>query len=190
MPADLLDSLTPRRRAHSLGVAAQAELAQRCVPAELRPLVKRAALLHDVGYGHPATGFHPLDGAALLASLGEDPRLVQAVATHTGAHWEAHARGIALAAFAPYDCDAEHVGLIRSVVTWADLTTNPDGEPTVVETRLGEILDRYPPDHVVHRSITSAWDWLTHAGTHPTATANEDPAAAWATSLVKTQAAG
>jgi hypothetical protein len=34
--------------------------------------------------------------------------------------------------------------------------TGPDGRPLDVEQRLAEILVRYPPDHVVHRSISRA----------------------------------
>lgn len=150
----------------------------------LRPslcaLVERAALLHDVGYGPAAThgiGFHPLDGAHLLQDLGEDQRLCHVVATHTGAHWEAHFRGIPPEAFDAHPAGLDqHVGLMRSIVTWADLHTSPTGEAVTTPERVSEILQRYPADDVVHQSVSAASSWLLLAGSAPDATADLDPA--------------
>jgi hypothetical protein len=77
------------------------------------------------------------------------------VAHHTGAMIEAQERGLAdvLAAEFPIG-DAAPFNL--AALTYCDMTTGPDGQPVDVEQRIAEILTRYPPDHVVHRSISRA----------------------------------
>lgn len=69
----LLASLSEERRAHSLEVGRKAAMASPCVEAEEREALFTAATLHDIGYGHPVSEFHPLDGAAFLASKGYSP---------------------------------------------------------------------------------------------------------------------
>lgn len=39
------------------------------------------------------------------------------------------------------------------VLNYADLTTGPDGAPLPVESRLDEILRRYPEPDPVHRAV-------------------------------------
>ena len=77
------------------------------------------------------------------------------MAHHTGASIEAEERGLAdeLAAEFPIG-DADLSAL--AALTYCDMTTGPDGQPVDVEHRIAEILTRYPPDHVVHRSISRA----------------------------------
>lgn len=41
-------------------------------------------------------------------------------------------------------------------LTYADLTTGPEGSPVSALERVIEILARYPPNHVVHQSIRDA----------------------------------
>jgi hypothetical protein len=43
-----------------------------------------------------------------------------------------------------------------AALTYCDMTTGPDGQPIDVDERIAEILDRYPPGDVVHRSISRA----------------------------------
>ena len=43
-----------------------------------------------------------------------------------------------------------------AALTYCDMTTGPDGQRVDVDERIAEILDRYPADHVVHRSIARA----------------------------------
>ncbi|PRX43851.1 hypothetical protein B0I33_11314 [Prauserella shujinwangii] len=38
----------------------------------------------------------------------------------------------------------------------ADLTTGPSGERLTYDERIAEILERYPPDHPVHRTWVKA----------------------------------
>jgi hypothetical protein len=121
-------------------------------------VVEAAAWLHDIGYAKPlvVTGFHPLDGARYLRDAGfGDRSLWTLVAHHTCALVEAGERGLdgVLAAEFPVG-DVDPFTL--AALTFCDMTTGPDGQPVDVDERIAEILDRYPADHVVHRSITRA----------------------------------
>ena len=143
------------RLAHVAG-AARAAISVSCtVDDDDVGLLVAAAWLHDIGYAPEIarTGFHPLDGARYLGSIGHDERLCQLVANHTGAWAEADARGLGdvLASEFP----AEH-SAAADALTYADLTTGPRGQPMTVEARLAEILTRYAPGHVVHQSIGRA----------------------------------
>jgi hypothetical protein len=153
----LLAEELPRRWAHSQGVARQAKTIKH-VFADRAEVVESAAWLHDIGYATPlaTSGFHPLDGARYLRDSGFTDRAVWTlVAHHTGAMIEAEERGLAdvLAAEFPIG-DAAPFNL--AALTYCDMTTGPDGQPVDVEQRIAEILTRYPPDHVVHRSISRA----------------------------------
>ena len=69
----LSDTLSDRWQ-HIVGVAAAARAVVDVVSATDADLLVAAAWLHDIGYS-PAiadTGFHPLDGARHLRSLGGD----------------------------------------------------------------------------------------------------------------------
>jgi HD superfamily phosphodiesterase len=94
---------TTRRWAHTQAVAERATEIAGVVAIEDRPTLVAAAYLHDIGYGADlaATGFHPLDGAVWLRAQGRE-RLARLVAHHSGARFEAAARGYSqgLAAFA------------------------------------------------------------------------------------------
>ena len=118
-------------------------------------LLVSAAWVHDIGYAAEIvdTGFHPLDGARYLRALGAPRRLCCLVANHTHAWVEADARGLAdtLAVEFPVEHSA-----VADALTFADLTTGPSGSPVSVEERIAEILERYEPGHVVHKSIRQA----------------------------------
>jgi hypothetical protein len=47
-------------------------------------------------------------------------------------------------------------GLLMDAITYADMTTSPDGEPMEAERRLAEILDRYGDGDLVAESIREA----------------------------------
>ena len=117
----------------------------------LSDAVAAAAWLHDLGYAEEliATGFHPLDGAAFLEEEGAPAEVVGLVAHHTGADTEAEERGLErllddMPAGDPVELD---------IVTLLDLVTAPDGSVTDPETRIDEILSRYPASSPVHRSV-------------------------------------
>lgn len=117
-----------------------------------------AAWLHDIGYspeiGH--TRFHPLDGARYLREEGWPVRLVNLVAHHSGARFEATERGLE-AELSEFDLEDSPV--MDALIT-ADLTTGPDGSKLRYRERIAEILDRYPPGHPVHQAWLKAADPL------------------------------
>lgn len=153
----LLETELPRRWAHCQGVARQAA-AIRYALGDHGAVVESAAWLHDIGYAAPlaTSGFHPLDGARYLRDAAFGNRaLWTLVAHHTGALVEAEERGLdgLLAAEFPIG-DVDRIAV--AALTYCDMTTGPDGGPVDAEQRIAEILERYPPDHVVHRSISRA----------------------------------
>lgn len=42
------------------------------------------------------------------------------------------------------------------MLTYCNITTDPDGNAVTASARLDEVPDRYGPDHVVTKSITAA----------------------------------
>ena len=80
---------------HTQGVARLAEQISQALPQEDRTLLIAAAYLHDIGYAPEIqrTGFHPLDGANYLLSLGQE-RLASLVAYHSEAPYEAALRDL------------------------------------------------------------------------------------------------
>lgn len=152
----LLAQSLPRRWAHTQGVA---DAAARLAPlvAGDADLLVASALLHDIGYA-PAiavTGFHPLDGARFLRDEHRaDERLVRLVANHTFAPLEAQERGLRAELEAEFPIVDNP--LLVDALTYADMTTTPDGEPTIPVARIAEIVSRYGPDTVVGRFIQRA----------------------------------
>lgn len=143
-----------RRWLHVQAVAAKAVALREAVPGGGHFLVA-AAWLHDIGYSPEIAReqFHPLDGARQLQSSGWPPLVVNLVAHHSGARFEAEERGLSdeLAEFPFPD------GPLLDALALADLTTGPAGERLTYDERIAEILRRYPEDDPVHRA------WLTAA---------------------------
>lgn len=140
------------RLAHVSGVAATAEKVASSVLRAQRDEVIAAAWLHDIGYGPRVrnSGFHPLDGAAFLRDEGFPNVVSSLVAFHSGAAEEADERGLedslSQFAFPPND--------LLDILTYADITTGPTGDPVTVESRIAEILDRYPASDPVYRAVS------------------------------------
>jgi putative nucleotidyltransferase with HDIG domain len=151
----LLAESIPRRWAHSQGVGRKAESVAHLLRRDADALVS-AAWLHDIGYAPDLvdTGMHQLDGARYLRDVAKADELVcRLVAHHSCALIEGRYRGLAeelAAEFPPVE------GLAMDAITYADMTTTPDGEPIEVEQRLAEILSRYGEGHLVAKSITEA----------------------------------
>ncbi|MEU8814936.1 HD domain-containing protein [Actinoplanes sp. NPDC048796] len=158
----LLAESIPRRWFHSQGVGRKAESIAALVRDD-GPALVAASWLHDVGYSPDliVTGMHQLDGARYLRDVARADDLVcRLVAHHSCAFIEARNRGLGdqLAdEFAPVE------GILSDAITYADMTTTPDGDPVDVERRLAEILDRYGPDHLVARSISEAGPLITQS---------------------------
>lgn len=138
-----------RRWQHVQAVAQRAtELVDAIESHERIPLVA-AAWLHDIGYAPEiaCTGFHPLDGARYLHEHGWRPTVVNLVAHHSAARYEASERGLSaeLASF-PFELSA-----LQDALDTADLTTGPNGDRVTFHERMDEILRRYPSTDPVHR---------------------------------------
>lgn len=147
--AEELVSPLGRRWTHVQAVAARAAELTPASALQERPTLLAAAWLHDIGYS-PAiadTGLHPLDGARHLLAEGWPPSVVNLVAHHSAARYEAAERGLSheLAEF-PFEVSA-----LQDALDTADLTTGPDGRPLTFDERMDEIMQRYPADHLVHR---------------------------------------
>lgn len=147
----LVGDLHPRW-AHVQAVGRCAE--ELCEAASLPKRVAVASWLHDIGYGRSiaSSGFHPLDGARFLAERGAPKEVIQLVAWHTGAGFEAQERGLLgdLDAFAKPPADE------LDALTMIDLATSPTGEPILDVERIAEILSRYEGGHPVHEAVESS----------------------------------
>src|SRR5712691_11153350 len=110
---------------HVQGVVERAHWVGKAFDEDDRSCLIAAAYMHDIGYA-PAlkkTGFHPLDGACYLRSLGYD-RLASLVAHHSGACFEASLRGCEAA----LDEFPRERSALADALTYCDLTTGPTGE--------------------------------------------------------------
>jgi hypothetical protein len=163
---DELATLDQDRRAHSLAVGRKVAEAARLVPGPLRADLVASAVLHDVGYAHVETGFHPLDGARYLARVGYSSAVCCLVVHHSASTLEADERGLDLAVYREFRVEAD-LTAAHAVLWWADMTTGPHGESVTVEERLAEIEDRYGPDDLVTRFIVRARPQLLAAGQSP-----------------------
>lgn len=167
---DLLTELTPDRQAHSLMVGATTLAMARTVPARYRSDLVAAGVLHDVGYSPSlaTSGFHPIDGATHLQEEGFSAVVCDLVATHTLATREAAERGLPAEVFTPFVLVSHpDIERLRQLISWADLTTSPDGRNVTVDERLEEILQRYPADHVVHQHVLRRRPLLEQLGAGP-----------------------
>jgi hypothetical protein len=127
---------------HSLAVA------RRCQEAGGEALFW-AGLLHDIGKSPEIarTGFHPLDGAHHMLALGE-PDLACLVARHSGAEYEAAARGISLRPWQEDQFPEE-----QKILDRIDLTTLPSGQEVSFQQRLADITSRYGENSVEASSL-------------------------------------
>ena len=130
-----------RRAEHSAAVAAAAARARHAVAPQDRDLLVAAAWLHDIGYAATAsgTGFHPVDGADLLARLGWPARLVALVAHHSEARFAARATGLEPA----LDRYPRERGPVPDALAYADMSVAPDGRHTTLHERLADIRRRH-----------------------------------------------
>ena len=158
---------------HSIAVGRKVATIAHLVPPHLRSDLIVAGTLHDIGYGHPTSGFHPIDGARYLAKLGFSSLVCHLVAHHSASSDEADERGIRLSVFDEFAVDdsgiwgMEGVGRAHRALWWADMTTGPQGQDVVVADRLDEICSRYGPSDPVTRFIGRVRVKLLNAGQSP-----------------------
>ena len=156
---ELVGDMHPRWE-HLSAVGRLAEgLAER--HAQVSERVVMAAWLHDVGYspGVAHLGFHPVDGARHLVAVGVPAAVVELVAFHTGASFEADERGLGDELHAFSEPPSKELDLL----TMCDLAVSPKGELIVDERRVAEILTRYGPEDPVFRAVTRSRSTLLAA---------------------------
>jgi len=168
---NLLATPLPRRWAHSQGVCYRSGVIGTHVVEGDEVLLAQAAILHDVGYSPSIalTGFHPLDGARHLRSLGFDEQLVGLVAHHSCARVEAEIRDLG----DELDEFADGPAGLTDALIFCDMTVSPDGQPVNIEERLAEVVERYGPDSLVGRFIHLAAPELRAATGRVAATLEE-----------------
>lgn len=120
-----LSDVLPRRWRHVRSVARRARWVAKTLG--LPDDLVAAVWLHDIGYapGLVATGFHPLDGARYLRSVGLEEAVVSLVAYHSCAYIEAEVRGLGAelaSEFAPGE------PLLADALLYCDMTTGPDAD--------------------------------------------------------------
>jgi hypothetical protein len=134
----------PERLRHSEAVAHRAEFLTLAVSVDQAPFLVAAAWLHDIGYspGLRQIGFHPIDGALHLRSVGWPAAMCDLVAHHSGSRFVAAARQLEgeLAAFGHQDDP------LTDALTVADQTAGPRGRPMTVDERIADMLARHGPD--------------------------------------------
>jgi len=145
---------------HVQGVAERARQISRAFDTSDSTDLVVAAYLHDIGYA-PAlknTGFHPLDGASFVRSLGYD-RLASLVAHHSEARFEARLRGLegALNAFS-CECSAA-----ADALTYCDQTIGPTGNTVSLQERVAEVFNRYGEADIVSQALRQSQPYLSHA---------------------------
>src|SRR5437879_545405 len=137
--AESLLSPLGNRWLHVQGVVERARQVGEAFDENDRCCLIAAAYLHDIGYAPELkeTGFHPLDGARYLRSLGYE-RLASLVAHHSEARFEARLRGLedALNAF-PRECSA-----VADALTYCDQTIGPTGNTVSLQERVVEVFAR------------------------------------------------
>lgn len=156
--AELLAPLSEARRAHSLEVGRKIDAVAYLLPATLREVAVAAGCLHDIGHGHPVTGFHALDGANYLAAQGFSQSICHIVAYHSASTVEAEVRGIHWSVYDAFAAPPQlpELDLVHDLVWWADMTTGPNGETWTIDDRIAEIRSRYSPVSVVYTTIVRA----------------------------------
>jgi putative nucleotidyltransferase with HDIG domain len=134
----------PGRLAHSEAVARRAVFLTLAVEPASASLLVAAAWLHDIGYapGLGDTGYHPIDGARHLKSIGWPPAICNQVANHSGA------RFVAAVLELDRQLDEFHFSqdAVSDALTIADQTTGPHGEAMTVEERMSDMLRRHGPN--------------------------------------------
>jgi hypothetical protein len=158
LASELLASVGSRE-VHVRAVAGRAGHLRKIVSSDELETFVMAAFLHDIGYAPQLVqhGFHPLDGALYLRSIRVPERVVDLVAHHSGALFEAEERGLSdrLDAFLFRD------GQVMDALVWADMTTGPQGQRMTFEERVSDILHRYPAGDPVHRAMLRARSYLS-----------------------------
>jgi HD domain len=142
---------------HVQGVVEKARQISKMFDTDNGNLLIAAAYLHDIGYAPRLknTGFHPLDGAYYLRSLGYH-RLASLVAHHSEAQFEARLRGLEqeLSMF------SRERSAVADALTYCDQTVDSTGTPVSLKERALEVFNRYGKEDIVSQSFRQALPYL------------------------------
>jgi HD domain len=158
--AESLLSPLGNRWLHVQGVVEKARQVGEAFNENDRRCLIAGAYLHDIGYAPSLkeTGFHPLDGARYLRSLGYG-RLASLVAHHSEARFEARLRG--------YEAELAEFPRERSAVadalTYCDITTGSTGQPVSPKERAADVLRRYGNADIVTQALRLSMPYVTLA---------------------------
>ncbi|MGI9058280.1 MAG: HD domain-containing protein [Ktedonobacteraceae bacterium] len=143
---------------HVQGVVERARWIGEIFDAEDKALLIASAYMHDIGYAPSLkkTGFHPLDGACYVRSLGYE-RLGSLVAYHSSAYFEAELRGFEKA-LSEFTCERS---VVADALTYCDMTTNSVGLPVTLKERLADIFSRYGDADVVTQALHKALPYIS-----------------------------
>jgi hypothetical protein len=145
---------------HVQGVVEIARCVSEMFDEEDRSYLIAAAYMHDIGYAPSLnkTGFHPLDGAYFLRSLGYE-RLACLVAHHSEADFEAALRGLTH----ELDIFPRERSALADALTYCDISTGPCGEHMSFKKRARDITERYGEADLVTRAFRQATPYLSLA---------------------------
>ncbi len=157
--ASLLSPLG-NRWLHAQGVVERARLVSEILQEDDRPYLIAAAYMHDIGYAPSLkkTGFHPLDGACYLRSLGYE-RLASLVAYHSESRFEAHLRGLDAA----LDTFSRERSATADALTYCDMTTSSTGVHVSLKERTADIFRRYGDTDVVAVALRQSLPYISLA---------------------------
>jgi HD domain len=145
---------------HVQGVVEAARWVGEVLNEEDRSYLIAASYVHDIGYAPSLikTGFHPLDGAQYLRSLGHE-RLACLVAHHSEARFEAQLRGYM------YELNAfpRERSATADALAYCDSTTGPMGERVSLKERACDVYSRYGETDVVTRAFHQAMPYFSLA---------------------------
>lgn len=145
------------RHVTATGLRAEALASHLPLSGRDRLMLVSAGWLHDIGYGCPHTGWHPIDGARWARQRGEK-RLAGLIGWHTTAGEESDLLGLrlALVEVAPEREDT----LLMCALTWLDMTTGPRGQRMSPGERLSEVEVRHGSESSRSRAMHRAWPRL------------------------------
>ena len=145
---------------HVQGVVETARWVGKVLDEEDRSYLIAAAYVHDIGYAPSLvkTGFHPLDGARHIRSLGHE-RLACLVAHHSEARFEARLRGLSDA----LDEFPRERSATADALVYCDLTVGSEGERVSLKERACGVYSRYGETAIVARAFCQAMPYFSLA---------------------------
>ena len=137
---------------HSRAVGLKARCLAHQLPRDGDVLIA-AAYLHDIGYSCELrrTGFHPIDGAFHLRDRGHN-RVARLVAHHSSSQYAADLLGLTTQ-LRLFPCEDS---FLMDVLTYCDMTTDPNGQGVSLDERLMEVTVRYGKDHPIAQALDKA----------------------------------